>query len=30
MVRDTNAGVIGFYEAIGYQQEPVRVLSRRL
>lgn len=30
MVRNTNAPVIGFYEAIGYGQEPVTVLSRWL
>ena len=30
MVRNTNDGVIGFYEAIGYGQEPVAVLSRWL
>ena len=30
MVRNTNDGVIGFYEAIGYGQEPVTVLSRWL
>jgi ribosomal protein S18 acetylase RimI-like enzyme len=30
MVRNTNGPVIGFYEAIGYGQEPVTVLSRWL
>jgi len=30
MVRDINAGAIAFYENIGYVQEPVKVLSRRL
>ena len=30
MVRNTNDGVIGFYKAIGYGQEPVTVLSRWL
>ncbi len=30
MVRDTNAEVIAFYRAIGYGQDPVVVLSRRL
>ena len=30
MVRNSNDGVIGFYEAIGYGQEPVTVLSRWL
>lgn len=29
MVRDDNAAVISFYEAIGYKQEAVAVLSRR-
>jgi len=29
MVRTDNAGVISFYEAIGYKQEEVVVLSRR-
>ena len=30
MVRNTNDDVIGFYEAIGYGQEPMAVLSRWL
>lgn len=30
MVRNTNDAVIGFYESIGYGQEPVAVLSRWL
>ena len=30
MVRDTNAEVIDFYNKIGYQQDPVVVLTRRL
>lgn len=30
MVRNTNTQVVGFYEAIGYGQEPVTVLSRWL
>lgn len=30
MVRDSNTGVIEFYQAIGYQLDPVRVLSKRL
>jgi ribosomal protein S18 acetylase RimI-like enzyme len=30
MVRDENAAAAGFYEAIGYVHEPVRVYSRRL
>jgi ribosomal protein S18 acetylase RimI-like enzyme len=30
MVRDENAAATGFYEAIGYVREPVRVYSRRL
>lgn len=30
MVRNSNDGVIGFYDAIGYGQEPVTVLSRWL
>jgi len=29
MVRHDNAGAIGFYEAIGYKQEGVAVLSKR-
>ncbi len=29
MVRNENSAVISFYEAIGYKQEPVAVLSRR-
>ena len=30
MVRDTNHEVIAFYEAIGFNLDPVRVLSKRL
>jgi ribosomal protein S18 acetylase RimI-like enzyme len=30
MVRNSNDGVLGFYDAIGYGQEPVTVLSRWL
>ena len=30
MVRDSNAAVIEFYRAIGYQRDPVVVLSKRL
>jgi ribosomal protein S18 acetylase RimI-like enzyme len=30
MVRDENAAAAGFYEAIGYVREPVRVYARRL
>jgi ribosomal protein S18 acetylase RimI-like enzyme len=30
MVRDTNHDVIAFYEAIGFNLDPVRVLSKRL
>ena len=30
MVREANAGVIGFYEALGYEDADVRVLGRRL
>ena len=30
MVRDTNERVLGFYEAIGYERQAVRVLGRRL
>jgi ribosomal protein S18 acetylase RimI-like enzyme len=30
MVRENNAEVIAFYEAIGYQLDPVKVLSKRL
>ena len=30
MVRETNAGVIGFYEVLGYEDADVRVLGRRL
>jgi len=30
MVRESNAGVIGFYEALGYEDAAVRVLGRRL
>jgi ribosomal protein S18 acetylase RimI-like enzyme len=30
MVRDTNREVIAFYEAIGFNLDPVRVLSKRL
>jgi len=30
MVRETNTEVMAFYEAIGYQLDPVRVLSKRL
>ena len=30
MVRGSNAGVIGFYEALGYEDADVRVLGRRL
>ena len=30
MVRSTNVPVVEFYEAIGYAQEPVTVLSKRL
>jgi ribosomal protein S18 acetylase RimI-like enzyme len=30
MVRESNAGVIGFYEALGYTDDQVRVLGRRL
>lgn len=30
MVRTTNDAVVGFYQAIGYGQEPVTVLSRWL
>jgi len=30
MVRDMNARVVGFYEALGYEDVPVRVLARRL
>jgi len=30
MVRNTNQAVIGFYQSIGYQQDPVVVLSKRL
>jgi hypothetical protein len=29
-VRDTNHEVIAFYEAIGFNLDPVRVLSKRL
>jgi ribosomal protein S18 acetylase RimI-like enzyme len=30
MVRESNAGVIGFYEALGYEDADVRVLGRWL
>jgi ribosomal protein S18 acetylase RimI-like enzyme len=30
MVRDSNRQVIAFYQAAGYQLEPVRVMSKRL
>jgi ribosomal protein S18 acetylase RimI-like enzyme len=30
MVRETNAGVLGFYDALGYQREPVHGLARWL
>jgi len=30
MVRDSNKGVISFYEQIGFQKDPVTVLSKRL
>jgi ribosomal protein S18 acetylase RimI-like enzyme len=30
MVRNTNDGVLGFYDALGYQREPVYVLSKWL
>jgi ribosomal protein S18 acetylase RimI-like enzyme len=30
MVRDTNKAAAGFYEALGYQREPVAVFSRWL
>jgi ribosomal protein S18 acetylase RimI-like enzyme len=30
MVRETNAGVIGFYDRIGYERSPVTVMQRRL
>ncbi len=30
MVRESNAGVIGFYEALGYEDSDVRVLGRWL
>ena len=30
MVRDTNAAVISFYRSIGYGEDPVVVLSKRL
>lgn len=30
MVRDTNEPVLGFYDALGYQREPVHVLSKWL
>ena len=30
MVRDSNEGVISFYQGQGYEQEPVSVLSKRL
>ena len=30
MVRDTNEGAVGFYEALGYEATPVRVLGRWL
>ena len=30
MVRDSNKVVIGFYEKIGFQKDPVTVLSKRL
>lgn len=30
MVRNTNTGVVGFYETLGYEDVPVRVLARRL
>lgn len=30
MVRDTNAGVQDFYEGLGYDREPVAVMSRRI
>ena len=30
MVRGDNAGAAGFYEALGYERNDVRVLSRRL
>jgi ribosomal protein S18 acetylase RimI-like enzyme len=30
MVRDTNSEVIAFYQAIGFNLDPVRVLSKRL
>jgi len=30
MVRSKNKGVIGFYDSIGYKEEPVVVLSKRL
>jgi ribosomal protein S18 acetylase RimI-like enzyme len=30
MIRATNLGVVGFYEALGYEETPVRVLGRWL
>ena len=30
MVRESNAAVIGFYEALGYEDADVRVLGRRI
>lgn len=30
MVRDTNTAVLGFYDRLGYVQEPVKMLSRWL
>jgi ribosomal protein S18 acetylase RimI-like enzyme len=30
MVRDSNTEVIAFYQSVGYQFDPVRVLSKRL
>lgn len=30
MVRDANEGVISFYRKIGYKEDPVVVLSKRL
>jgi ribosomal protein S18 acetylase RimI-like enzyme len=30
MARDSNAAVVGFYEHIGYEREPVVVMSRWL
>jgi ribosomal protein S18 acetylase RimI-like enzyme len=30
MIRDTNLGVVGFYESLGYEETPVRVLGRWL